>query len=301
MNNTLLFGNGINRLSDKNISWKKLLSSIKDSNDFIDDKSPNTMVYERIIIEKHDSNSDLLSHEYNTKNKIAKLLSDTDTSDIYIELYNLNFQNYITTNYDYAFINSVLKLDEILTPIHEYSSEDVYSIRRRQRISNIKELEKNIWQIHGEIRKPATIMLGLDHYCGSIGKISDYIKGSYRYRENEKNIIESSIEDKILNNTPYTNSSWVELFFNSNIHIIGFDLDYSEIDLWWILNKRSRMIRSSKLMGKIKNKIVYHCTDIDEEKKGIMSSMDIDVNIIKLNNDKNYEFYYKQFIQQLKI
>ena len=50
-------------------------------------------------------------------------------------------------------------------------------IRRLKKISNSKELKKHFWQIHGEIRKPATIMLGLDHYCGEIGKIDQYTKG----------------------------------------------------------------------------------------------------------------------------
>lgn len=299
MNNTLLFGNGINRLSDKNISWRDLLSTIQHPNNFVDDKSPNTMIYERIIIDKHDS-GDLLKNEYKTKHKIAELLANTEVNDIYSDLYDFNFQNYVTTNYDYAFIDSILELDEVITPIHEYSSEDVYSIRRRKRISNTQERTKNFWQIHGEIRKPATIMLGLDHYCGSIGKISDYIKGSYRYTENESVVIEKSIEDKLLNNTNYSESSWVELFFNTNIHIIGFDLDYSEVDLWWILNKRSRMMRSSKLEGIINNEVIYYCSDISDEKKGIMNSMDIKVNMVKLKDKNDYQSYYDQLMQQFK-
>ena len=39
---------------------------------------------------------------------------------------------------------------------------------------------KYIWPIHGTIQHPKSIMLGLDHYCGSIGKINDYIKGKYK-------------------------------------------------------------------------------------------------------------------------
>ena len=44
------------------------------------------------------------------------------------------------------------------------------------------------------------------------------------------------------------------LFFNSDIHIVGFGFDYSEIDLWWILNKRARMMLANNSAKQIKNK-----------------------------------------------
>ena len=49
--------------------------------------------------------------------------------------------------------------------------------------------------------------------------------------------------------------SWIDLFFTTNVHIIGFGLDYSEQDIWWILNKRKRYMYENK--GNIRNKIHY--------------------------------------------
>lgn len=133
------------------------------------------MIYERILLQRLSKNKDILKDEFEVKTDIAKLLNDISANEIYIELFNLAAQHYITTNYDYGLITSILSLLEVLTPIEEYSTEDVYSIRRLKRMKNSKEREKNFWQIHGEIRKPATIMLGLDHYCGSIGKIDSVL------------------------------------------------------------------------------------------------------------------------------
>ena len=258
------------------------------------------MVYERIILERPDDSGNVLFDEFEVKQEIARLLENTEPNDIYRDLFYLDAQNYITTNYDYGFVDSMLELPEVNLPIHEYSTEDVYSIRRLKRISNTKEKIKHFWQVHGEIRKPATIMLGLDHYCGSIGKINDYIKGKYEYQVNGETIKELSIGEKFEQNA-FTNSSWVELFFTSNIHIIGFSLDFSEIDLWWIINKRARMKKSEALRSKIKNRIIYHCHSIDLEKKELLKSMNIDVHQSDLpETDTPYFDYFKVLMAHLK-
>lgn len=300
MQNTIFFGNGINRLSSKNISWNHLLDIIKGTRGFNNGQLPYTMIYERIILEKPNKNGHILHDEFEVKNEIANLMEDIEKNKIYEDLFKLNVQNYLTTNYDYGFIHSIIESKEILLPIHEYSSEDVYSIRRLKRIPNTNEDIKHFWQIHGEIRKPATIMLGLDHYCGSIGKIDSYIKGWYKYVENGEPKNEESIEEKFKNNS-FTNSSWVELFFTSNIYIIGFSLDYSEIDLWWIINKRARLKKSENLRNQINNKIVFYCNNIDEEKKGLLESLDIEVKIDELSDSKTkYYDYYNKLISRFK-
>lgn len=298
MENTIFFGNGINRLSPENISWTNLLNDLKESRMFDNDDLPNTMIYERIILEKPNKHPDVLHDEFETKTKIADLMDEITPHQTYIDLFNINAENYLTTNYDYAFIKSLQELKEVNFPIHEYSSEDVYSIRRLKRISNAKEAKKHFWQIHGEIRKPATIMLGLDHYCGEIGKIDSYIKGNYRYTENKETITEISLADK-LQDKNFSGSSWIELFFNSNIHIIGFSFDYAEIDLWWIINKRARM-RKSNLGSQITNEIIFYCDEINEHLKGVLNSMDIKVEIIPTSSGKNkYSDYYKNLTRKL--
>lgn len=60
MKNTILFGNGLNRLSPKNISWGHLLEIIKGSTKFNESLIPNTMIYERIILEKPNLHENVL-------------------------------------------------------------------------------------------------------------------------------------------------------------------------------------------------------------------------------------------------
>ena len=52
MEHTLFFGNGINRLSENHVTWNDLLDRIKGINNFKNGQLPNTMVYERIFLEK---------------------------------------------------------------------------------------------------------------------------------------------------------------------------------------------------------------------------------------------------------
>lgn len=300
MENTIFFGNGINLLSPKNKSWKALLDEIKESRTFDHSTLPNTMIYERILMERPIKTHEVLKEEYSVKSNIASLMSTIEPNEIYSFLYLMNFQHYLTTNYDNAFIDSILNLKEINLPIIEYSTEDVYSLRRRKRISNQKEQEKNFWQIHGEIRKPATIMLGLDHYCGSVAKINDYIKGGYNYEISKEKIIEDSIEKKFEKNS-FTKTSWVEFFYTTNVHIIGFSLDYSEIDLWWVLNKRARAMKGSVLNKFVKNKVIFYCTEIDEQKKGLLESLNVIVKVQELPKTKTkYYDYYQNLVDKLR-
>ncbi len=231
MTNTVLFGNGFNRLSELNQSWDDLLKDIKGSSQFVNGDLPYTMIYERILFERHKHETNILGEESNIKEKIAKAYSKIQTHSIYKNLYALNAHNYLSTNYDYAYRDSISK--EFNYQYINKSTEDIYSIRRRIEILENGKPATNIWHIHGEIRYPKTIMLGLDHYCGEIGKIDNFIKGNYEYVVDGKTIKLDSIMDK-LNGKKTDGISWVELFFTSNIYIVGFSFDFSEIDLWWM-------------------------------------------------------------------
>lgn len=300
MKNSIFFGNGINRLSSRNISWNALLDNIKEGRRFQDDRLPNTMIYERIIMERPPIGIDVLYDEFRVKEEISRLMNSIDPCEIYTDLFQLDCDNFITTNYDYAFIESVRNLPNVKLPIYEFSTEDVYSIRRLKEIRFEMQLKKDYWQIHGEIRKPATIMLGLDHYCGSIGKIDNYIKGGYKYQNEHETVSEISMQEKLIDQT-FNKSSWIELFFTSNIHILGFTFDFSEVDLWWILNKRARMKRTDILHDKISNKIYYYCSEIDEQKKGLFESLGIEVIITNLSDKESKYFdYYKDTIKKIK-
>lgn len=160
-----------------------------------------------------------------------------------------------------------------------YTEEDLYNIRTRKVYTREYAGEKvhtvKLWKIHGDaLRKSkkydatgASMILGFDQYCGQLAKLWAYLKSGYK----SDDIIEKSkdteidvakcntpMEDKIEKNQ-FDGISWAELFFNSNVYIAGFGMDYAEIDLWWLINQRARM-KYVKNVQNLNNKIcfLYH-------------------------------------------
>lgn len=286
MTNTVLYGNGLNRLSSNAVSWDDLLDELKGSNGFDSGLLPYTMVYERIFMGKHKSNEKDKFDELDLKIKIASSLAEQESNEIFELLAGMDFENYLTTNYDYAFEKALGVLPEIL------STEDIYSLRRKRRY-NIDGGVKQLWNIHGEIDNPKSIMLGLDHYCGSLSKIDSYVKGTYKHSVDGKSVQVTSMKDK-LRDQKFCHASWVDLFFSSDVHIIGFGMDYSETDLWWLLNKRARFA-AEKL---VKNEIYFYSHCLDDEKKGLLESFG--VNIVHADIcSGDYKNMYRSAIERM--
>ncbi|WP_236410435.1 hypothetical protein, partial [Pseudomonas lactis] len=62
MSASLLFGNGFNRVfnvANNSVSWDDLLAEIKGFNHFESKDLPNTLTYERIVIERGEKNRSL--------------------------------------------------------------------------------------------------------------------------------------------------------------------------------------------------------------------------------------------------
>lgn len=291
MKSTLLFGNGLNQVTGDGPSWNYLLEQLKGSKSFKHSSLTNTMIYERIFLERDKPS---LEKEIDIKEEVASMMKDIKGGEFYHKIIDLNFENYITTNYDYAFRNTLG-----ISSINE-NTEKVYSIRRNLDFENLK-----VWHTHGEIDNPKSIQLGLDHYAGYISKIDSYIKGNYEYQKDGISKKVDSIIEKLKKNT-YDNVSWIELFFNTNIHILGLGLDYSEIDLWWILNKRARLMIDSD----INNRIIFYTNRIDEQKKGLFESFKVEVVVIddyneSALNEKNekvpdYKLFTTEAINRIK-
>jgi hypothetical protein len=293
MDKTIFYGNGLNYLSENAIGWNDLLDRLMREKKFEMNFLPNIMAYERIRL-NWNGTSEKLPH---LKSEISELLKNQPTNNFYEEILDIDCYNYLTTNYDYA-VNKV----EPNFSIKNNSTEELYSIRRNTTLDLGEIPIAKIWNIHGEIDHPKSIMLGLNHYCGSIGKIDGYLKGTYDFRYKGQKAKIKPIEEKLELNE-FDGHSWIELFFNSNIHIAGFGLDFSEIDLWWILNKRARLKENSL----IRNKIIYYTKPIDEvtreievekRRREMLEIFDVEIKTITIA--KSYDNQWKEIIKQIK-
>lgn len=188
---------------------------------------PYTMIYEELLLKGH-------SNEFELKEQIASALGKPVKNKFFNRLKSLDLDNYLTTNYDLNFEHT---FDSYLNS----KQETIYSIRTYVECSDEHRIKRpKIWHIHGDVERLKSISLGLNHYCGTVGKMDDFFKGNYEFQENNIKIRLESLASKLLNKNDWDGRSWIELFFTTNIHIIGFSFDYSEIDLWWLLNRRAR-------------------------------------------------------------
>lgn len=249
---TILVGNGINYLGGTPISWSELLNKLMEYDRFEFDELPNVMAYEKIRFDWQTFHKD--NNSSRLKEYIARELEHHPGNETCKKILESGFSNYITTNYDYALENSFKKM----SPDHNVKNseenqnlrEKYYSVRRNTLLTKNEKIVGKVWHIHGEIDPYKSIMLGFNHYVGSVAKVDSYLKGKYNSDSNPNIPPIKEIEDKISSKS-YDNLSWIELFFNSDVHIVGFSFDFYEIDLWNILTKRARLTSVSKPNNKI--------------------------------------------------
>lgn len=316
MENVILYGNGLNLLSN-DLSWKDLLTNISSTG--LIEEVPYTMLYESIILDydyyKHipivtkdnyilttADNKELhvidKPREEVIKENIKNELKKLKPNFAYDRLGKLDVEHYITTNYDKT-LHSVLESHK-LDIIEKNNSESTYSIKRYIKFRDFdNQKEKNIWSMHGSIDCPNSIMLGLDHYCGSVGKINDYLKGKYEYTKNGKKNQVPDIITRLTDEKMHSPLSWIDLFFTHDIHIIGFGLQYEEVDLWWILNKRQRYKRKFAHENLINNKIFYY-GNVDCNKEKLLNKFGVQVYSLNSKRTKDYTEEYQHYIDVIE-
>jgi hypothetical protein len=156
---------------------------------------------------------------------------------------------------------------------------------------------KKFWHLHGDIQNIGSINLGYEHYCGQLQKMREYVTGTYKCSKEELN----KKFEKALLKRQYLNSpngySWLDLFFKDNItiKIIGLRLDFEEIDLWWLLTYRAKILYKGKSADHTpKNNFIkyyvpkkYTIGDF-EKKRAFMEKLAIEVVAIDLPESADF-------------
>ena len=84
-----------------------------------------------------------------------------------------------------------------------------------------------IWHIHGEIRKPDSVYLGHYWYGSGMGVLFREMKRKANYYQNQQK-----------KQKPISYHSWVDSFLLGDVYVLGAGFDFSELDLWWLLNRK---------------------------------------------------------------
>ena len=333
---TLLVGNGINRVfCDSDYSWGNLLQDLSKlgsgSIDLSNPFKPFPLAFEEILTTKGNS--------YNRavrvlKTKTAEIFGKIRVRDTHRMIArNTKYRNVLTTNYEYTLEQAYV---EKLNHINDFrdacknklsTNEEIHSLMRKYEFA---DGQFTVWHIHGEINHlkysnaekilPSnSILIGYSQYVA-------YLDVIYRYfftDRNTKTTRISSLHKKISDYRKGPDSvnmdTWVDYFFFKDIDIIGLTLDFSEMHLWWILNRRFSLKKDSDIFSKKQdekasfspiNTITYYypmlSTKSREDKcsipltpdkqQAVVNMLDVLGVITKKVRCKSYEDFYTQVL-----
>ncbi|MFQ7899382.1 SIR2 family protein [Stutzerimonas degradans] len=237
---SLLLGNGINRVALQK-EWLLILRELAHefgADDLVQhlEGKPLSMFIEELSAR---STGRFRDAEYRVKRAFARLLHQIDPIEAHRRICD-PFRVIMTTNYDFTVEES------LVGPLHSpafLAAESRYSLFRRYQAGN-----KEVWHVHGDAARPASMVLGFDQYAGSLQKIRNYVMSgidvsSLPYRLSSP--VKSGILDFHLTRSVY---SWVDHFLRDHVHIVGLGMDFTEIDLWWLLVHKRRRDHQSGLV-----------------------------------------------------
>ena len=295
--NVLLLGNGMitscAKLNGiKNHSWNKYIEKLSNENSkdkpIINSKNIPYSLKATLIADKDDA-----KRQKQYANVFKTLSFDNNT--LIKELVQLEFQAILTTNYTYEIEDCFL---EGYSALKSQSKLRYAKSVKRGYLGNKPDTKyllhtynkfktgPQIWHIHGEERRPSSIILTHDEYSRLINRLITENK----YNENKYIEYANDLHYK----------SWLDYILMGNLYIVGLGMDFSEFDLWWVLNRR---IREKAKTGKI------YFFDIGDTNKDILAALKrMGVKIERppefksKNNfsDEDYINFYKNVTETIK-
>lgn len=232
----LLLGNGLNRAYNGD-GWSDLLERIK-SNQKVDlngnafKSLPYPLQAVLVTEDKMDTaikgNHDLFLGAETMDQLKAPIHS----------LLDIDFDYILTTNYSYEIERAASdkvqrdgkyckRLMKNIGP-NGPRAESKYLLHTYNEVPYNGKVHK-IWHIHGEARKPQSIILGHYYYGNLLGKCQEDLRNRHnqqyeRQRDGKPPILES----------------WMDVFIMGDVYVLGFGFDFSEMDMWWMLNRKKR-------------------------------------------------------------
>lgn len=231
----LLLGNGINRAFNSD-SWDDLLNLIDvrpERYDIGKYRCPETL--KAILVTKDSVDKALQSQ----KDRLGNLGTEKSEKQTLLlrRLLNAGFDEILTTNYSYELETAALgqgKVNERSLRRMQRHTSDVRRCETSLLLHTYNRIvqdgeEKRIWHIHGEARKPDSMIMGAYYYGNLLGKIIDLNKRRGKYYSQT---IASGETPRI--------RSWSDAFILGDVYILGFGFGFAESDMWWLLNRKKR-------------------------------------------------------------
>lgn len=231
----LLLGNGINR-AFKSDSWDDLLNSIDTRGEKYDVMKYNCPETLKAVLVTQDSVDDALRKK---KDRLSNLGTKKPARQIEMlrRLLSINFDHILTTNYSYELETAALGRNKLGESALKRMQQHTAAVKRCEANFMLHTYnsvvfrghEQKIWHIHGEARKPDSMVLGHYFYGTLLGKMLEINKRRGKYYSTAQNGGE----------TPKI-ESWTDAFILGDVYILGFGFGFAESDMWWLLNRKKR-------------------------------------------------------------
>ena len=208
-------------------------------------------------------------------------------SDLLKEILDLQFDAVLTTNYSYE-LEVTLKNDFKINRSLRCRKSTKKGNRPQEQLGIFKYItvdDSQIWHIHGEAARPNSMVMGHYYYGKLLCEIQKRVPEVIRkYRKAQKC------------REAYHPKSWIDYFLIGNVHIIGFGLNPSEMDIWWLINCKKRHFLNC-------GKVYLYEPNMDESNKYALKAL---TEIFWIHcfsrqiKENDYIQFYKEAIVEMK-
>ncbi len=289
----LFLGNGLN-LAYSGISWSDLIGKIAKRDDFDWAESEMPMPLQAILASDNQIRTSLKTAKEDFRGKIRT----EQQMEVLRDLLTMGFDDILTTNYSYELEEAALVKKELtdrqVAKLMRYTSKNPernYLLHTYNQVT-CGNTENRIWHVHGEIRKTDSMILGHYWYGKLLYKIIE------ESEENKDHYARNQREGK-----PTELNSWMDSFILGDVYVLGFGFGLSEVDLWWLLNRKQR--------ERAEHGRVYFYelrSEKQREKTELLKLMDVEVfdlgfsDIEKTTPDgkADYKAFYQAAIEDIK-
>lgn len=273
----LLLGNGINRAYNF-MSWSELLNKISDIKNLELDNVPAPL--QAVILTDDNVDGKLKSISAELVASKAPLEEEL----LLQKFVNLPFDAILTTNYTYELEKAVCN-DFSITPGKASRFRKITSESSNNFVKNnlytyfsLPQIEKPFWHIHGEAGKVGSLILGHYYYGKLVSKMDSYLPDLMR----RYSIAQKSGKD-------FECRSWIDYFLIGNVTILGLGMDFSEFDLWWLVNAKKRRFPDTK--------ITFYKPDMTYEQE--LLAQTYGVTVMRECSNSGFKVYYSTLIKKL--
>lgn len=288
-NCAILIGNGFNRSFYKQtaLSWEKLVAALWNNT------HPRNIITGHYIKSKQLSlteTADMCEKSFeNIRQSVAEAFSkDTqknETAHKFLDFLEAKNIPIITTNYDKNIVNELglsqfdthYEHDELIEPRFRWGR---YYAREEISIDNIRQ-KFAVWNAHGTIDDPRSICFSLYDYfeCGEHAcKVLENVYSLFYFPPTGR--------------TPQYRNTWLDMFFNKNLCIVGLSLDENEIFLRLLLLLRFKYMKNhlcnqNRFIGWY---IYTKDSEMPDSKRFFLRS--VNIRPIKVKCGKDYKAIY---------